>query len=164
MHPSMGRYKQAENVHRQIYCAYNLCQQIFVVCQTPQLATMGSHDLSYFSMSHQLGDSWNSDRTVVGSVRDGSFNSCCHFHYFVSYKSQHAFFLFVNTTLPNCHPNPLTFIYTKKKVWRLTRSALFVNKRAAQDAIIFHSLPNLFCLCHSQGYRVFTVFFFKNEK
>lgn len=60
MHPCMGRYRQAENVHRQIHCAYNLCQQIFVVCQTTQLVTMGSHDLRYFSMIHQLGNSWNS--------------------------------------------------------------------------------------------------------
>lgn len=122
MHPSMGRYRQAENVHRQIHCANNLCQQIFVVCQTTQWATMGSYDLRYFPMIHQLGNSWKSK-----SSQQNCGWQCERWDHLTLFaipvisfliKASMVFvLLFVNTTLPNCHPNPLS-PSIKKKGWR----------------------------------------------
>lgn len=171
MHPSMGRYRQAENVHRQIHCANNLCQQIFVVCQTTQLATMGSYDLRYFSMIHQLGNSWKSKSSQQNC--GWQCERCDHLTLFaipvISFliKANMVFVLFVcqyNSTKLSPKSSNFHLLLERRYGGWPVQLLLWLRQWAAQDAATFHSLSNLFFyLWHSQGYRVFPVVF-KNEK
>lgn len=124
--------------------AYNSCEEIFVVCQTTQLATMRSYDLRLFSTIHQMGNSWeqNCGLQYKRWYHFTLFTSILHKFTSISFIwfviSQQGFFFFFYRILPNCHPNPLTFILCLKDV---SLAQLYLWIRQQHRTLFYHFLP-----------------------
>lgn len=122
-----------------------------VVCQTTQLATMGSYDLRYFSTIFQLGNGWKSK----SSPQDCG----------VQCKRQDHLTLF--TTSPVVFlTSQCGFCFCVTQILQLSPYLSYIceedSERRRLYVTTFHSLSNLFfCLCHSQGYGVLPVVFLR---